>query len=84
MDRVLIDQAALFRRIRPWKDFLPEVSHILPSAGSLRWFIRCHEQELLASGAVLKLARGIYIDPERFSVIAITLMQESMSCGSSA
>ena len=79
-----VDQAELFGRIRHWKAFLPETQHILPSEGSLRWFIRCHEQALVSAGAVLKLPRGTYIDPEPFKALCLRLMQDVLPGGSAA
>ena len=66
---------AQFRRLRHWKVFRLEASHLFPTNDSLRWFMRMHEHELVASGSLLKLPRGNFIDPEHFAATAIGLMQ---------
>lgn len=73
------DDAALFARLRHWKDILPETKNVLPSEHALRWFLRCHEPALVSAGALLKLPRGTYIDPERFKAVALSLMRDPAS-----
>jgi hypothetical protein len=79
-DQMLAD-AALFRRIRYWKEFREGVTHLFPTDGALRWFIRQNEETLVASGVLLKLPRGNYIDPEPFRAAAMRLMQHGGPMG---
>ena len=67
--------AAIFDRIRYWKDSRSSAAHLFPTNDSLRWFLRCHDKALRESGAVLKLAKGTFIDPESFRTVALPLMQ---------
>jgi len=71
-----IDQTAavVAARIRPWRDFRGQLPHLFPTEASLRWFIRQHEQALTESGALLKLSRGNFIDPDPFKAVALELM----------
>ena len=71
---------ALFERIRYWKEFRREAGHLFPTDGALRWFIRCHESALVSAGALLKLRRGIYVDPGPFRAAAINLMRHAPQC----
>ena len=75
MSDQIVSDAALFERIRFWKEFRLQAEQIFPTDSSLRWFIRTHEQALVASGVLLKLPRGTYIDPEPFRAAAINLMR---------
>lgn len=72
-----LDDAALFGRIRHWKEFRATATHLFPSDHSFRWFIRTHEQALVDSGVLLKLPRGNYLDPHRFSAVAMRLMRHA-------
>jgi hypothetical protein len=81
MTEKMLADAALFERIRYWKDFRPSAGHLFPTNDSLRWFIRSHEPALLAAGALFKLTRGSFIDPEPFRAIALALMNVSGSRG---
>ena len=73
----ILDDAALFGRIRHWKEFRATAGHLFPSDNSFRWFIRTHEQALLDSGVMLKLPRGNYLDPDRFPAVAMRLMRHA-------
>ena len=69
--------ASTFCRVRHWKDFQPTAAHLVPTRDSLRWFMRTHDAELCRTGAILKLARGVFIDPEPFKDAALSLMQSA-------
>lgn len=69
--------ALLFGRIRYWKIFRQQADHLFPTDDSLRWFIRKHESALVASGVLLKLPRGTYVDPEPFCAAVINLMRHA-------
>lgn len=73
--------AALFERIRYWKHFRLEATHLFPTEASFRWFIRKHDAELVDSSSLLKLPRGTYIDPELFQAVAMRLMRDPQSLG---
>lgn len=76
-----VAEIGLFERIRYWKEFRREAAHLFPTDGALRWFIRCHEDALVAAGALLKLPRGNYIDPGPFRAAAINLMLQAAGHG---
>ena len=76
-----LSDAALFRRIQPWREFRLAAAHLFPTESSLRWFIRKHGTELVDSRSLLKLPRGTYIDPEPFRATAMRLMLDSQSSG---
>jgi hypothetical protein len=76
VDQVSSD-ASLFSRVRFWKSFRLQAENLFPTDDSLRWFIRKHEQALVASGVLLKLPRGTHIDPEPFCAAAINLMRQA-------
>lgn len=78
MNSQVVSDAALFSRIRTWRDFRTTAEHLFPTDAALRWFIRTNEQALVASGALLKLPRGTYVDPIPFSAPAINLMRGGM------
>ncbi len=82
MNENITADAALFERIRYWRDFRRETGHLFPTDGALRWFIRCHERALLSAGALLKLPRGNYVDPVPFRATAINLMRQAPQFGS--
>jgi len=67
---------SLFERIRPWKEFRNSAKHLFPTDDSLRWFLRTNGRALEEAGALLKLGRGVYIDPEQFKSVALSLMQQ--------
>lgn len=67
--------AALCKRIQPWKDARQELANLFPTDSALRWFIRKHEPALVATGVLLKLPRGTYIDPVPFAAAALNLMR---------
>lgn len=75
-DQVSSD-ALLFGRIRYWKIFRQQADNLFPTDDSLRWFIRKHEAALVATGVLLKLPRGTYVDPEPFRAAAINLMRHA-------
>ena len=83
MENENLADAALFERIRYWKEFRREAGHLFPTDGALRWFIRCHESALVSAGVLLKLPRGNYVDPVPFRAAAINLMRQAAQCGSS-
>ena len=62
----MTDTTALFMRIKPWKEFRSEAKHLFPTDSALRWFLRTHDAALAQAGAVVKLRRGLYIDPPTF------------------
>jgi hypothetical protein len=78
-DQVTAD-AAQFARIRHWKEYREQAAHLFPTECALRWFIRKHEPALVASGVLMKLSRGTYIDPIPFSAAALNLMRHSTAC----
>ncbi len=69
--------AAQFQRLRHWKDYRERASNLFRTDWALRWFIRRHEERLVASGALLKTSRGTFIDPVPFSAMALNLMREA-------
>lgn len=73
-----------FDRVRYWKDFRATADHLFPTNDSLKWFLRRHERELREAGAVLKLNRGIFVDPELFRAIALPLMKMPRQEGSAS
>ncbi len=75
-DQVIAD-AAQFARIRFWKEYRENAANLFPTEACLRWFMRKHERALVASGVLLKLPRGTYIDPVPFSAAALNLMRSS-------
>ena len=76
--------AAVFDRLQHWKHFRPTADHLFPTNNSLRWFLRTNAAALHEAGAVLKLARGTYIDPEPFRGVAISLLQSAATRGGSS
>ena len=76
-----ISTADVFSRVRYWKDFRAQAEHLFPTDSALRWFIRKHQKVLIDRGALLKLHRGDYIDPELFRAGAIELMGQSTDIG---
>lgn len=70
------NELALLARIRPWREFRQQLPHVFPTEASLRWFIRQHERELVATGALLKLTRGNFVDPDAFHAVAINLLRQ--------
>lgn len=84
MNEQAFADSALFSRIRPWKEFRTGAAHIFPTESSLRWFIRTHEPELVASGSLLKLPRGNFVDPVAFQAVAINLMRHRSDLGAGA
>jgi hypothetical protein len=79
-DQVTAD-AAQFARIRFWKEYREQAANLFPTESALRWFIRKHEQALVASGVLMKLPRGTYIDPVPFSAAALNLMRHGAANG---
>jgi hypothetical protein len=71
--------AAQFARIRFWKEYREHAANLFPTESALRWFIRKHEHALVASGVLMKLPRGTYIDPVPFSAAALNLMRHGMT-----
>jgi len=77
MTNAASNTTSLFERIRPWKEFRASAKHLFPTDDSLRWLLRTHGPALEEAGAVLKLGRGIYVDPDPFKAVALDLMQQS-------
>jgi len=73
----MTDATALFMRIKPWKEFRSEAKHLFPTDSALRWFLRTHDTALAQAGAVVKLRRGLYIDPPIFMSSALDLLREA-------
>ena len=67
----------ILMRILPWRDFRPQVKHLFPTDSSFRWFLRTHENDLHGSGAMIKLRRGVYIDPVLFARTALDLLRDT-------
>jgi len=84
MTNQIAADAALFERVQFWRDFRSGAANLFPTDGALRWFIRSHEQALIASGVLLKLPKGTYVDPQPFRAAAINLMRGIASGHSTA
>ena len=52
---------------------LPIIQHTFPTTDSVRWFCRCHRDELAASGAVITLTGRLRFHPSRFARAAVEI-----------
>lgn len=75
MQEQMVKDAALFERVRHWREFRAGAPHLFPTDNALRWFIRQHETELVSAGVLLKLARGNYVDPTPFKALSMNIMR---------
>jgi hypothetical protein len=58
-----------------WRSYrqLPGKSELFPSDASLRWFIRCHESELVRKRAMIRHHRKPMLLPDRFDRVVLEI-----------
>ena len=70
--------SAVDRLVTP-SDYQAARARIFPSESSLRWHLRVHRAELVAEGAVVRLAGRLLIDPDLFdeAILKIAKLKSS-------
>lgn len=67
-----LEADSLTRLVTPL-DYQVARSNLFPSEASLRWQLRAHRARLEASGAVLRIAGRLLVDPVRFDQALIDI-----------